>query len=240
MNDNEVEVENTENTVNTEPNKAVTDSHVLTHASSDTTTPNESTDKGGEDETKEEPQEGSNIPALLFDAIETLATATCTIVLLFLFVFRIAIVSGPSMNNTLFDGDILIVSDVAFEPKYGDIVVFQKLKSRLGDEAVVKRVIATEYQTVDIDFEKWIVTVDGVPIDESDYRYLALDSVRTSDLTFPITLGEGELFVMGDNRNHSTDSRSSDVGIIDKRSVFGRVILRISPLTEFKVFKRFD
>ena len=195
--------------------------------------------KNNQRKRKTEDDDEISIPSLLFDIVETLSIATCAVVLLFVSLFRIAVVSGPSMQKTLFDGDVLIVSDIAFEPKYGDIVVFQKLDSRLKEEAVVKRVIATEGQTVDIDFDTWTVYVDNVAIDESKYLYLAPDAKRTTDIDFPITLSEGQLFVMGDNRNHSTDSRESAVGLIDERTVFGRVIMRISPLSEFEIFERF-
>ena len=190
---------------------------------------------------RDEEEEEIHLPSLFFDIVETLAIATCAIVLIFVSVFRIAMVSGPSMNNTLFEDDVLIVSDLGFKPKYGDIVVFQKLDSSRGDEALVKRVIAVGGQTIDIDFETWTLTVDGVVIDESDYRYVDPHvALRTSNLTFPLTLKEGELFVMGDNRNHSSDSRDSGIGIVDERTVFGRVIMRISPITNIKVFGRYS
>ncbi len=188
----------------------------------------------------DEEEEDEGFPAVLYDCAEALVVGFCSIVLVFTLLVRLAVVSGSSMEQTLYQNDILIVSDIAFEPKYGDIVVFQKLGTWLGDDAVVKRVIATEGQTVDINFETWTVTVDGEVIDESKYLYLARDAVRTADIKFPITLGEGELFVMGDNRNHSTDSRFSDMGVVDERTVFGRVIMRVFPLNEFKIFGRFE
>ena len=189
----------------------------------------------------DESEEKVSIPAMLFDIVETLSVATCVIVLLFAFVFRIAIVNGPSMEETLYERDVLIVSDLFFEPKYGDIIVFQKLSSPLlGDEAVVKRVIATEGQVVDIDFETWTLTIDGVVINEP-YMYLDTGArLRTSDLKFPLTVPEGMIFVMGDNRNHSSDSRASEIGFIDERCVFGRVIMRVYPLGKFDIFERIN
>lgn len=198
-------------------------------------------DEDGEEEEEGDDEEVS-FPSLIFDIVETLAVAACAIVILFVTVFRVAMVSGSSMNNTLFNKDVLIVSDLGFKPRTGDIVVFQKLNSSLSDmengDALVKRVIATEGQTIDIDFDTWTVTVDGKVLDESEYRYLAPDAIRRSDFSFPITLGEGEVFVMGDNRNHSTDSRSSAIGIVDERTIFGRVIMRISPISDFRIFGR--
>ena len=185
-------------------------------------------------------QEDVSLARMLFDIAETLALSTCAVVLIFTFIVRLAIVDGPSMMNTLEDSDALIVSDLAFEPKYGDIVVFQKLKSSEGEKALVKRVIATENQVVDIDFDTWTVTVDGVPIDEEDYRYLATDRRVTSEYDFPVTVPEGYVFVMGDNRNHSMDSRSKTIGFVDTREIFGRVLCRVFPLSGINIFERFS
>ncbi len=178
-----------------------------------------------------------NIPVLFYEITEALATAVCMVVLVFTLLVRAAVVSGYSMEHTLSGGDVLIVSAIPFEPKYGDIIVFQKFDSYPEHEVVVKRVIATEGQTVDIDFDTWTVTVDGKVIDESGYMYIAPDGSNRDKMQFPVTVGEGELFVMGDNRKHSTDSR--EVGLIDERTVFGRVIMRISPITQFRIFGRF-
>ena len=185
-------------------------------------------------------EETVSLVSMLFDIFETLAIATCAIVLLFTFVFRIAIVSGESMERTLTAGDMLIVSNIGYKPKYGDIVVLQKVDSALGDEAVVKRIIATEGQTISVNDETNEVTVDGVVIDESGYVYIDIKRHRYSDMQYPITLGKGEVFVMGDNRIHSTDSRSYNLGIIDERCIFGRVIMRVYPLKDIKFFDRME
>ncbi len=172
---------------------------------------------------------------LLHEVVEMMVIATATVILLFTFVTRIAVVDGPSMLQTLHHGDTLIVSDLGYEPKQGDIIVAQKLSSE-WKTPIVKRVIAVGGQTVDIDFSKWTVTVDGEVIDESSYLYLARDAIITTNLNFPVTVPEGQLFVMGDNRNHSSDSRDYRIGFIDERCVFGRVLARIMPT--FKTFER--
>lgn len=176
--------------------------------------------------------------SMLFDLAETLAISTSVIIIIFTFFVRLAVVDGNSMNQTLTDGDALIVSDLFYSPQYGDIVVFQKTNSDFwGDTALVKRVIATGGQTIDIDFETWTVTVDGVVLDESSYRYLAADNIVTSSgIEFPYTVPDGCVFVMGDNRNHSTDSRNVLLGVVDERQIFGRVIFDISNFTYFERF----
>ena len=147
----------------------------------------------------------------------------------FLLLFRIVIVSGTSMNLTLLDGDyLLLLSNIFYrEPEQGDIVVVSKDSFDEG-APIVKRVIATEGQTVDIDFAAGIVYVDGVALEE-DYTWTPTNSTGT--MTFPLTVEEGCIFVMGDNRNNSRDSRFIEIGQIDKREVLGKAIFLFVPGT---------
>lgn len=148
-------------------------------------------------------------------------------ILVFLFVFRVALVSGDSMYSTLVDGDyLLLLSNVFYkDPEPGDIIVISK-KSYDNGNPIIKRVIATEGQIVDIDFDNGIVYVDGIPIQED---YIENLTTLQEGMGFPLLVEEGCLFVMGDNRQVSKDSRSPEIGLIDTREVLGKAILLIYP-----------
>ena len=152
------------------------------------------------------------------------------IMLIFLLLFRMVIVSGSSMYDTLRDGDwLILISNVFYqEPEYGDIIVASKDSYNDG-EAIVKRVIATEGQIVDIDFNAGIVYVDGVALDEP-YTYTPTNIHE--GLTFPLLVRENCIFAMGDNRNESKDSRHPDIGLIDKREILGKAIVLLLPGSE--------
>lgn len=149
------------------------------------------------------------------------------IMLVFLLLFRMVIVSGSSMYDTLWDGDwLLLVSNIFYqEPEYGDIIVASKDSFNDG-EAIVKRVIATEGQIVDIDFGAGIVYVDGRELDEP---YTFTPTNVPEGMTFPLLVRENCIFVLGDNRNESKDSRSPDIGLIDKREILGKAVFLIFP-----------
>ena len=149
--------------------------------------------------------------------------------LILLLCFKIVIVSGSSMKNTLVDGDYLLLLSNTFyrEPKYGDIIVASKDAYENGTP-IVKRVIATEGQEVDIDFINGIVYVDGAALDEP---YVS-SGMLYEGVDFPLVVDEGCLFVMGDNRIVSQDSRSHEIGLIDCREVLGRAILLFLPGTD--------
>jgi len=151
------------------------------------------------------------------------------IMLVFLLLLRIIVVSGTSMNSTLLDGDyLLLTGSVLYQhPKQGDIIVASKASFDDG-APIVKRVIATEGQTVDIDFQTGTVYVDGELLSE-DYIYSA--TMKNGGINFPLTVDEGCLFVMGDNRMNSRDSRYLEIGLIDCREVLGKAIFLLVPGT---------
>ncbi len=167
--------------------------------------------------------------SILFDWIKTLVFVIVIVVLVFTFLCRIVFVDGTSMVPTLSDRDgMLVTSYLVSEPEPGDIVVFRK--DAYDSRPLVKRVIATEGQTVDIDFEKGVVYVDGEALDEP---YIKEPTHVYYDVLFPITVERGCIFVLGDNRNGSTDSRYSVIGAVDTREVIGRVRLVIFPFSHF-------
>ena len=186
---------------------------------------------------QKKPKEKTTASGMFYDIAEMLAFTTIAVMLLFSFVVRLNIVDGSSMEQTLHNGQYLAVSDLLYEPAAGDIVIVHKINADPYTNPIVKRVIATEGQTVDIDFATWTLTVDGVPVDEP-YRYLDPNSpTLTAEYSFPITVPENHIFVMGDNRNHSADSRQIEIGTIDKRCVVGKAVARLSPLDSVTVFK---
>ena len=164
----------------------------------------------------------------LYDWIQSLMVALVICVTIFIFAIRVVDVSGSSMWPTLLDGDKMLVSNLFFTPQRGDIVVF-KTDNYDPEKALVKRVIATEGQEVSIDFERGVVYIDGSPIEED---YIAELTKTKLDFIGPQTVPEGCLFVMGDNRNASTDSRKKEIGMVDTRMILGRAYYVIFPLSE--------
>lgn len=166
-----------------------------------------------------------NVALYLHDMI-CMLVAVMAVLMLFL---RIIVVDGPSMERTLLNGDyMLLVSNMFYkEPRHGDVVVVSKQAYDNG-KPIVKRVIATEGQTVDIDFNEGVVYVDGVAQDEPYTKTLTTLKEGT---VFPLVVEEGKVFVMGDNRNNSKDSRSTQIGQVDKREVLGKVAFILFPGT---------
>lgn len=153
-----------------------------------------------------------------------------TVLLTFLLVFRIIIVSGDSMRMTLVDGDYLLLLNNVFyhEPKHGDVVVISK-ESFSNGAPIVKRVIATEGQLVDIDFDEGVVYVDGEALTEPYINNPTLDTWGTE---FPLVVEDNCIFVLGDNRGVSRDSRDPIIGHVDKREVLGKALFLFLPGTD--------
>lgn len=181
--------------------------------------------ENSEDGEQEQKQPGRG----LLDWAQALALAISAIVIIFTFFARIIGVDGDSMNPTLINRDRLIISNIAYDPTPGDIVV---IHVEGYSEPLIKRVIATEGQTVMLAPDEGLVYVDGVALDEpytAEATRKNYDTPAYTDIVVP----DGCIFVMGDNRNHSSDSRSSTVGMVDERQVIGRALWRLFPLDSF-------
>ena len=173
----------------------------------------------------------------IIDYLELFAVAICCVILLFSFVCRLCSVKGDSMNDTLMNQDSLLVSDLFYEPQRGDIIVFHQTGTL--NEPVVKRVIATAGETVHIRHYSHHMTVEVTDpqgnttrLEESYVRYEGFPYYPNN---YDVTVPEGMLFVLGDNRNNSKDSRHPEIGLVDERRVIGKVIFRISPLSKIGV-----
>ena len=152
------------------------------------------------------------------------------ILVAFLILFRVVIVSGPSMQDTLVDGDYLLLIGKPFytNPARGDIIVAAK-DSYGNGTPIIKRIIATEGQVVDIDFQNSIVSVDGEVLDEP---YIKTPTTMFEGTEFPLLVEPGCVFVLGDNRGNSKDSRDPVIGQIDTREIIGKAVLLFLPGTD--------
>jgi signal peptidase I len=178
---------------------------------------------------------------VLLEYLELFTLCLCAIMLLFGCGIRLCRVSGSSMEPTLKNAQLLLVSNIAYTPENGDIIIFHQTSDvdPRFNEPIVKRVIATEGQHVVIDFNAKTVTVDGAVVDEPyiqliyDGKYHIFADYGMTQGVFDAVVPEGHLFVMGDNRNNSTDSRSSIIGFVDARRVLGKAFLRLTPTELF-------
>ena len=172
----------------------------------------------------------------LYEWVQSLVGSVLVVVAIFTFVIRMMGVDGHSMLNTLQHGDrLLVVNSMLYHDyKYGDIVILRK-NGVFDDDPIVKRVIAVEGQTVDIDFAEGIVYVDGEALEED---YIREPTYTAEGTEFPLTVPEGSIFVMGDNRNGSSDSRDYRLGTVDTRYVIGKAAVLIFPGPDYETEKR--
>ena len=191
-------------------------------------------------------EQNNSFSANLVEYVEMFVFAVILVIMIMTFCVRLCEVDGPSMNQTLQHGEKLLISDLFYQPKTGDIIVFHSTDSDVSyyNKPIVKRVIATGGQYVKIDYVMKQVYVSNDDtftqdeiLDESNYAYYdngifdeALLGVETKTFSVP----QGRLFVMGDNRNNSADSRNVHIGMISESCVLGRALLRLSPFTVFK------
>lgn len=179
----------------------------------------------------------------LLDLIESILCSVFLVFLVFTFLFRIATVEGASMVPTLVNGDRLIISELGYTPQQGDVVIINARKSYQLDSAqqvveseglnklIVKRIIALGGQKVDIDFNTGTVMVDDQVLQEG-----YINTLTTRDeggMQFPVVVPEGYVFVLGDNRDISKDSRHPNVGFVSESEIMGKALLRVFPLDKF-------
>lgn len=169
----------------------------------------------------------------IYEWLETFLVALSAVVLVFTFLVKFVTVSGDSMRETFHSGDRLLITNVAYTPEAGDVVVvdvshnLEMLHYQQKGAPYIKRVIATEGQTVNIDPVNWKVYVDGKVLDEPYVFRINLANMNLGTIKYPYTVPEGCVFVMGDNRNGSADSRMIEA--IDTRYILGKVFFRLLP-----------
>ena len=177
-------------------------------------------------QTEEPAKEPFNLKKELWEWAKAIFFAAVIVFIVFHFIIQVVTVKGSSMEPTLENQDRLVISNLFYTPETGDIVV---LSDKTGlDEALIKRIIALPGQTVDIN-ENGEVLVDGKVLSEP-YIAELIDEGHRGNMDYPLTVPEGTVFVMGDNRNHSTGSRFLEVGFVEEGEILGRVIFRLLPL----------
>lgn len=243
----ELERETSEPSPESETQNITVDSPVPTQDSADGS-PGE--ENGGTEKKK------FSLSVLLLEYVELFVTCLGAVLIIFSMLFRVCTVSGDSMMPTLKNGELLLITNLFYEPQQGDIIIFHQTSEthERFNEPIVKRVIATEGQLVYIDFTAGIIEVDGIELQEDyiqlvnslgyhtgEYTLFAKHNFQmipfsdgTTHYVFEATVPEGCLFVMGDNRNNSADSRDTVIGFVDERRVLGQVLCRIDKGLSFQ------
>lgn len=164
-----------------------------------------------------------------YETLGMAAAVLVAVIVLFTLVVRLEWVNGSSMYPTLRDREMMLVWQAGYTPKAGDVVVLTQKSYR--KESLVKRVIAVGGQTVRIDYGENRVYVDGTALEEDYINWSEPDPMepRPESWTEELTVPEGFLFVMGDNRNHSSDSRDPDIGVVAGGNVLGKCVLVLVP-----------
>ncbi|OUP79584.1 signal peptidase I [Anaeromassilibacillus sp. An172] len=174
-----------------------------------------------------EPLDNSGV-AGVYDILRSVLISASILILIITFVFTMVIVDGRSMQHTLESGDKIIVTKMGYQPKDGDVIVVGKSEDGYS-KPIVKRVIATEGQTLEIDFENQQVIVDGKVLDEP---YISSETIEgTAEI--PEVIPEGYVFVMGDNRYISMDSRYKDIGLVNVDDIVGKAVFVVFPFDRF-------
>ena len=175
----------------------------------------------------------SEFLSFCFELFESTVQAIIIVVFLMCFLFRTVNISGESMLPTLKNNDKVLIWQCGYSPKNGDVVVIRRGEKL--DVPMIKRVIAVGGQIVDIDYNSGSVMVDGKKVEETYTKERAL--WLKGDVKLPFVVSEGYIWIMGDKRNNSTDSRFSEVGIIPYKDVVGKAVFRLFPLERIGVIK---
>lgn len=184
------------------------------------------------DSGEELPERNQKLWGIVYDVVATLESAVIILILLFSLVLRTAAVIGNSMLPSFNSGDRVVCLPELSGYERGDVIIISHATRK--DESIIKRVIAVGGDTVDIDFYKGTVSVNGQVLDEP---YVNTPTNLSYDMTFPVTVPEGKLFVLGDNRNDSLDSRSTDIGFINENKVLGEAVFRFYPFDKIEIIK---
>ena len=193
---------------------------------------NNSAEVTGNEEVVSVSNPASKFSAFCFDWSETIVQSFILIVVLITFIFRGFVVTGQSMMDTLLDGDRVAVFRWKYVPKNGDVVVIKH--GEKFDKPIIKRVIATEGQSLKINFSDGSVIVDGVKLNET---YIKERMWLRGNAVIPSVVPEGKCFVMGDNRNHSSDSRDKTIGLIPNENIIGKAKFVFYPFNRIRIIE---